>query len=153
MRRDTRDKPLHVALAVGPDSEHEANAIRFTLEDFGARVTGIWIGLPKYVLDLFSTDIPKNVQHLLLAFHGHGGRLVNTACSMASESAAKAFLQAGAKAYLASRGYIEGNASLLFIASFYYQLLQHRAPLTEAHRIAAATGAGTARYKLYEAQN
>lgn len=66
---------MSVSLVVGPNCELESFAIRSTLEYFGIRVNMHWIGRPNDFVDVLSgKEFDKNIDYLILNFHGDEGR-------------------------------------------------------------------------------
>lgn len=61
----------------------------------------------------------------------------STACCTGSGAFAKAFIEGGAKAYVASAGYPDGAATPLFVHLLFYELLVRKSPLEEALRLAS----------------
>ncbi|HMQ63279.1 MAG TPA: hypothetical protein PKE06_21525 [Flavilitoribacter sp.] len=49
-------------------------------------------------------------------------RVLTTACTLGDEATARAFLDGGCREYIAPLGYIEGNATLVFVVHFYYRI-------------------------------
>ncbi|MGG3925124.1 delta-aminolevulinic acid dehydratase [Metabacillus fastidiosus] len=67
---------LYITIAVGPDCDMNAFAMRSTLEYFGAMVTMHWIGRPNDLIDVLSgEELNKRCDYLILNFHGDEGRL------------------------------------------------------------------------------
>lgn len=60
--------------------------------------------------------------------------IFSTACCTGSEAFAKAFIEGGARAYIASPGYPDGAATPLFVHLFFYELLVRKSPLEDALR-------------------
>ncbi|EGL17883.1 MULTISPECIES: hypothetical protein [unclassified Paenibacillus] len=68
---------MNVALVCGPDCDMEVQAIRSTLEYFGARVFTYWIGRPNDLIDLISgKDLYPNTDLIILCFHGDEGQFI-----------------------------------------------------------------------------
>lgn len=68
---------MNVALVCGPDCDMEVQAIRSTLEYFGARVFSYWIGRPNDMIDILSgKDLYPNMDLIILCFHGDEGRFI-----------------------------------------------------------------------------
>jgi hypothetical protein len=77
------------------------------------------------------------------------GRIVlNTGCSLGTERFARAFLDAGCKAYIGATGDPEGASSLFYALHLFYGLFGRRRPLREAHEL--AHDRETRHYRLYE---
>ncbi|KMZ44376.1 MULTISPECIES: hypothetical protein [Bacillales] len=68
---------MNVALVVGPDTDLDSQAIRNTLEYFGARVFTYWIGRPSDLIDVLNgSDLYPNTDMIILNFHGDEGSLL-----------------------------------------------------------------------------
>lgn len=68
---------MNVALVCGPDCDMEVQAIRATLEYFGARVFTYWVGRPNDLIDILSSkDLYPNTDTLILCFHGDEGQFI-----------------------------------------------------------------------------
>lgn len=86
----------------------------------------------------------------LAAFANLPGRVVvGTGCSTGSDAFAHAFLQGSCDAYIAPVGYPEGNAVLLFIVHFYYELAEKR-PWREAVERARCHDDETGLFQLFD---
>ncbi|WP_342428040.1 delta-aminolevulinic acid dehydratase [Paenibacillus sp. FSL L8-0158] len=71
-------KPVvNVALVCGPDCDMESQAVRATLEYFGARVFMYWVGRPNDFISVLSgDDLYVNTDLVILNFHGNEGKFV-----------------------------------------------------------------------------
>jgi hypothetical protein len=79
------------------------------------------------------------------------GRIVlNTGCSLGAAPFARAFLDAGCKAYVGATGDPEGAASLFYGLHLFYGLFCRRLSLRAAHELARSHGSETRYYRLYE---
>lgn len=68
---------MNVALVCGPDCDMEVQAIRATLEYFGARVFTYWVGRPNDLIDVLSgKDLYPNTDTIILCFHGDEGQFI-----------------------------------------------------------------------------
>ncbi|ERI09393.1 hypothetical protein HMPREF0083_02512 [Aneurinibacillus aneurinilyticus ATCC 12856] len=68
---------MNVALVCGPDCDMEIQAIRATLECFGARVFTYWVGRPNDLIDIISgKDLYPNTDMIILCFHGDEGQFI-----------------------------------------------------------------------------
>ena len=179
------DKTLKVAILVGPDTGNEYEAIRQTLEYFGAQVMVFFIGRPKDFTDcLQGASRYQGFDHYLLSFHGEDGAfcmpklasdvylpdepktnlnatdintlcqlnaalILCTGCTLGSKDMAKSFLDNGVHHYIGTPEYIEGNAMLLFIHRFYYEILSSNISLEEAAKISSNTDSETKLVRFY----
>lgn len=68
---------LNIALAVGHNSDLEAQSLRATLEYFGARVVTYWIGRPRDLMDVLSgKSLYEDMEYIIFCFHGDKGEFV-----------------------------------------------------------------------------
>lgn len=68
---------MNVALVCGPDCDMETQALRASLEYFGARVFPYWIGRPNDFISVLSgEDIYPDTDMIVLCFHGDEGKLL-----------------------------------------------------------------------------
>ncbi len=74
--------------------------------------------------------------------------ILNTGCTLGSESLAQLFLSGGAKAYIGATDYVEGNAGLLFCIRFLYEWMKG-AELATVFAQAAAVDQETGLFRLY----
>lgn len=65
-----------ITLAAGPNSELESFALRAALENFGAKVDMHWIGRPNDLIHVLSGRNRREIDYLLLSFHGEEGALI-----------------------------------------------------------------------------
>lgn len=70
-------KTLTVALVIGENCDGEANAIRFSLENFGAQVIPFYIGRPNDLVDILGgKSLYQDISHIIFSFHGKAGKFV-----------------------------------------------------------------------------
>jgi hypothetical protein len=70
-------KKLTVALVVGENCDGEATAIRFALENFGARVITFFIGRPNDFVEILNGKLLyDDVSHIIFSFHGKKGKFL-----------------------------------------------------------------------------
>ncbi|CAM4136075.1 hypothetical protein BAMA_21900 [Bacillus manliponensis] len=79
-----------------------------------------------------------------------GRYVVNSGCTLGEKALAKAFIEKGAQAYIGSSDYVDGNASLLFITRFFYELINHEVNIEEAFQIAQKMDEETGSFELYK---
>lgn len=65
-----------------------------------------------------------------------GAVVLNTSCAMGGEDFARAFLGAGAHAYIGAEGYPDGDAALMYALSFLYAFGTLGAAAPDAHAFA-----------------
>lgn len=74
--------------------------------------------------------------------------ILNTGCTLGSTFIAELFIANGAKAYIGTTDYVEGNAALLFTTRFLYEW-EKGARISTAFKRAAATDEETGLFRLY----
>ncbi|MGG0795789.1 delta-aminolevulinic acid dehydratase [Brevibacillus laterosporus] len=178
---------MHVALVCGPDSDMDTQAIRATLEYFGARVFTYWIGRPNdFTAILSGEDLYPNTDMIILNFHGDEGKfimpelgedvydadevpgnfgpeeisrfarlegkiVVANGCSLGDPELAKAFLHCGCQTYIGPNDYPDGNATLLFVLRFFYEIIQNKKSIQEAFQVSKAMDdENMSMYQIYE---
>ena len=62
--------------------------------------------------------------------------VINTGCGLGHADLGHAFMDAGAKCYIAASEDIEGNAVLPFIVRFFYEIRQHQRTVRQAYDLA-----------------
>lgn len=68
---------MNVALVCGPDCDMETQAVRASLEYFGARVFTYWVGRPHDLISVLTgEDLYPDTDMILLNFHGDDGKLI-----------------------------------------------------------------------------
>lgn len=177
---------LNVALVCGPDCDMDTNAIRSTLEYFGARVFTYWIGRPSDFMTVLSgEDLYPETNVIVLNFHGDEGKFVmpeleesiyeekeprgdfgpneikrftrlegkvviGNGCTLGSPELAEAFLNGGCSQYIGPNDDPYGNAALMFVLRFFYELIQNKKSVKEAFLIAKAMDQEMEMYQIYE---
>lgn len=56
--------------------------------------------------------------------------ILNTGCTLGHPQLVQAFLQKGVQTYIGTPAYVEGNAALLFVTRFFYELTKEQVPYT-----------------------
>lgn len=178
---------LYVSIAVGPDCDGAAFALRSALEYFGARVTIHWIGgRPNDLVDVLSgEDRIEKMDYLILYFHGDEGRfcipelddedyeaneprgeffgpeevirysklndinVIAAGCTLGVEQLASAFIKSGCYSFMGPNDYIDGNANLMFLTRFMYEIINNNKNQQEAFEIAKSLDDETSMYQLY----
>ncbi|WP_035301063.1 hypothetical protein [Brevibacillus thermoruber] len=180
-------KIMNVALVCGPNCDMETQAIRATLEYFGARVFTYWIGRPNDFISVLSgEDIYPDTEMIILNFHGDEGKFVmpelgesvyeasepqgdfgpneimryamlegkiviGNGCSLGDSKLAKTFLNCGCQIYIGPDDYPDGNAALMFILRFFYEIIQNNKKVEEAFQIAKSIDKEhSSMYRLYK---
>ncbi|MEO0470784.1 MAG: delta-aminolevulinic acid dehydratase [Bacteroidota bacterium] len=107
------------------------------------------IVMPKLAASVYEKGEPrKNLGHEDLRgnIKLSGQTVINLGCGLGHEKMAWVFQDGGAGAYLAPKSSIEGNAILMFITRFYYELAQSDCNVKKAHELARAVDVETWRF-------
>ncbi|NBJ68022.1 MULTISPECIES: delta-aminolevulinic acid dehydratase [Clostridia] len=80
-----------------------------------------------------------------------GIKIIAAGCTLGSESLAKAFLKSGCHSYLGPDDDIDGNANLMFIIRFMYEIINNKKNQQEAFEIAKSIDQETSMFKIYSA--
>lgn len=75
--------------------------------------------------------------------------VISTACGVGYESMSKVFLKGGARAFIAPKDYVEGNAGLLFVLQYFYRYLS-KDNSDRAFESAASVDEETSLFKLFK---
>lgn len=68
---------MNIAIVCGPNCDMETQALRSTLEYFGARVFTYWIGRPSdFTAVLSGEDLYPQTDMIILSFHGDEGKFL-----------------------------------------------------------------------------
>ncbi|MEX0877656.1 MAG: hypothetical protein WDZ40_02190 [Candidatus Spechtbacterales bacterium] len=79
-----------------------------------------------------------------------GQIVVSTGCKTGIKDFADAFLNAGAKNYIAPKDYPMGNASLFYVLNFYYHLFAKKLSVDDAHNKAKKIDSDTEMFELFK---
>ena len=103
--------------------------------------------------EVYEKDEPRikffTAQNLKKVAKLNGLKVISAGCSLGAKDLAQAILQSGAELYLAPKGYIDGNANLMFLIQFFYEITNGK-PICEAVEIARAINEETGLYQLYQ---
>lgn len=80
----------------------------------------------------------------------HNTHIVNSGCTLGDQNLAKSFLHSGAKTYIGSIDYVDGNAALMFTIRLFYGLINHEKTLGEAFEEARLIDKETRTFRLYK---
>lgn len=109
--------------------------------------------LPELGEDVYEDNEPKSIYFGPLDVQTYsrlqGVKVIAAGCTLGWEQLATAFLQSGCHSYLAPNDYIDGNANLMFLIRFFYEIISHHKNQQEAFELAQAIDSETAMYKLY----
>ncbi|KUF34727.1 MULTISPECIES: hypothetical protein [Lysinibacillus] len=109
--------------------------------------------LPELGEDVYEDNEPKSIyferQDVLSYCQLQDVKVIAAGCTLGWQQLATAFLESGCHSYLAPDDYIEGNANLMFLIRFFYEIITNQRNQQEAFELAQAIDAETAMYKLY----
>ncbi|MCW9131539.1 CHAT domain-containing protein [Bacillus paramycoides] len=80
----------------------------------------------------------------------HNIHIVNSGCTLGEQKLAEVFLQNGAKSYIGSIDYVDGNAALMFTIRLFYGFINHKKTLEDAFQEARLIDEETRTFRLYE---
>jgi hypothetical protein len=75
--------------------------------------------------------------------------VIASGCTLGGKNVAKAFLTCGCHSYIGPDDYIDGNANLMFVIRFMYEIINNRRSQQEAFELATSIDQETSMYKLY----
>ncbi|MGY3189793.1 delta-aminolevulinic acid dehydratase [Lysinibacillus sp. TE18511] len=76
-------------------------------------------------------------------------KVIAAGCTLGVEQLASAFLKSGCHSYIAPNDYIDGNANLMFLIRFMYEIINNNKTQQEAFDIAKPLDEDTSMYQLY----
>ncbi|KOP80399.1 delta-aminolevulinic acid dehydratase [Lysinibacillus sp. FJAT-14745] len=76
-------------------------------------------------------------------------KVIASGCTLGEKQLATAFLKSGCHSYLGPDDYIDGNANLMFLIRFMYEIIANERTQQEAFEIAKAIDEETSMYQLY----
>ncbi|HDR6267698.1 TPA: delta-aminolevulinic acid dehydratase [Bacillus cereus] len=79
----------------------------------------------------------------------HNTHIVNSGCTLGEQNLAKSFLHSGAKSYIGSIDYVDGNAALMFTIRLFYGVINHGKTLEEAFQEASLIDEETHTFRFY----
>jgi len=79
-----------------------------------------------------------------------GKIVIGNGCSLGDAKLAQAFLDRGCRIYIGPDDYPDGNAALMFVLRFFYEIMQNNREVKEAFQIAKTTDEEISMYQLYE---
>ncbi|PFF08743.1 delta-aminolevulinic acid dehydratase [Bacillus cereus] len=80
----------------------------------------------------------------------HNTHIVNSGCTLGDQNLAKSFLHSGAKSYIGSIDYVDGNAVLMFTIRLFYGVINHGKTLEEAFQEASLIDEETHTFRFYK---
>jgi hypothetical protein len=109
--------------------------------------------MPELAEDIYEQEEPRqpiDADFLLKNGRFNKQLILTTGCSLGTGRMAQAFIQNQATVYIATPEYVEGNASLLFIHHFFYQLLKKPQRFKEAFLKANAIDEETQAFRFFQ---
>ncbi|PKJ57069.1 delta-aminolevulinic acid dehydratase [Bacillus sp. SN10] len=80
----------------------------------------------------------------------HNIHIVNSGCTLGEKKLAESFLRNGAKSYIGSIDYVDGNAALMFTIRLFYGVINHKKTLEEAFQEARLIDEETHTFQFYK---
>jgi hypothetical protein len=75
--------------------------------------------------------------------------VINTGCTLGRSDFASAFLDAGCSFYIGGNGYLDGDASLLYLSLFFYEHVCRHHSVEESHLKAASYDEETRLFQIF----
>ncbi|MEB2281722.1 delta-aminolevulinic acid dehydratase [Lysinibacillus xylanilyticus] len=76
-------------------------------------------------------------------------KVIASGCTLGEKQLANAFLKSGCHSYLGPNDYIDGNANLMFLIRFMYEIIANKRTQQEAIELAKSIDEETSMYQLY----
>jgi len=109
--------------------------------------------MPELGEEIYELNEPRGAffssQEVLQYCQLHGVKVIASGCTLGEKQLASAFLESGCHSYLGPHDYIDGNANLMFLISYMYEIIAHGKTQQEAYEIAKAIDTETSMYQLY----
>jgi len=109
--------------------------------------------MPELGEEIYELNEPRGAffssQEVLQYCQLPGVKVIASGCTLGEKQLASAFLESGCHSYLGPDDYIDGNANLMFLISFMYEIIAHGKTQQEAYEIAKAIDTETSMYQLY----
>ncbi|MDC6156728.1 delta-aminolevulinic acid dehydratase [Bacillus albus] len=80
----------------------------------------------------------------------HNTHIVNSGCTLGEQKLAESFLRSGAKSYIGSIDYVDGNAALMFTIRLFYGLISYEKTLEDAFQEAKLIDEETRTFQFYK---
>ncbi|MEH6942267.1 delta-aminolevulinic acid dehydratase, partial [Bacillus sp. JJ722] len=85
--------------------------------------------MPELDESVYEADEPRgeflDIQAIRKNADLKGIHVITTGCTLGEEQLAKVFLESGCKTYIGPNDYIDGNAALMFVVRYMYELIQN----------------------------
>ncbi|MEG0261108.1 MAG: delta-aminolevulinic acid dehydratase [Lysinibacillus sp.] len=109
--------------------------------------------MPELGEDVYEIDEPRgeffDEQDVIRYSKLENVKVIASGCTLGDERLAKAFLKRGCHSYIGPDDYIDGNANLMFVMKFMYEIINNHKTQEEAFEIAKSIDAETSLYQLY----
>ncbi|HFK1473458.1 MULTISPECIES: hypothetical protein [Bacillus cereus group] len=103
--------------------------------------------------DIYEQDEPRGyfgAEEIYKYAKLHNTNIVNSGCTLGEQKLAESFLRSGAKSYIGSIDYVDGNAALMFTIRLFYGLINHEKTLGEVFEEARLIDKETHTFRLYK---
>lgn len=103
--------------------------------------------------DIYEQDEPRGyfgAEEIYKYAKLHNTNIVNSGCTLGEQKLAESFLRSGAKSYIGSIDYVDGNAALMFTIRLFYGVINHGKTLEEAFQEASLIDEETRTFRLYK---
>ncbi|MEH6942750.1 delta-aminolevulinic acid dehydratase [Bacillus sp. JJ722] len=109
--------------------------------------------MPELGEDVYEPDEPRGeffgAQDVIRYSKLKDVKVIGAGCKLGVESLATAFLKCGCHSYMGPDDDIDGNANLMFVMRFMYEIINHNKSQQEAFEIAKSIDQETSMYQLY----
>lgn len=103
--------------------------------------------------DIYEQDEPRGyfgAEEIYKYAKLHNTHIVNSGCTLGEQKLAESFLRSGAKSYIGSIDYVDGNAALMFTIRLFYGLISYEKTLEEAFQEAKLINEETHTFQFYK---
>ncbi|MBY0597175.1 hypothetical protein [Bacillus bingmayongensis] len=103
--------------------------------------------------DVYEEDEPRGnfgVTEISQYARLHNKYIINSGCTLGDPKLAKAFLDSGAKTYIGSTDYVDGNAALMFTIRLFYGIINLQKTIDDAFQDAKLLDDETRTFQLYK---
>uniref|UniRef100_UPI00402ACA6C delta-aminolevulinic acid dehydratase n=1 Tax=Bacillus sp. DX2.2 TaxID=3073452 RepID=UPI00402ACA6C len=109
--------------------------------------------IPELGEDVYEEDEPRGefftIEDVKRCAKLQDTHIIASGCTLGIEELANVFLACGCQSYIAPDDYIDGNANLMFVIRFMYEIIQNKRSQQEAFTIAKSIDEETSMYKRY----
>ncbi|WP_166703032.1 delta-aminolevulinic acid dehydratase [Bacillus albus] len=103
--------------------------------------------------DIYEQDEPRGyfgAEEIYKYAKLHNTHIVNSGCTLGEQKLAESFLRSGAKSYIGSIDYVDGNAALMFTIRLFYGLISYEKTLEDAFQEAKLINEETHTFQFYK---